>query len=278
MTAIASRQAVRAPARELHVVAAVIRRCLRDQRRSPLTWGLPLGLMSALEVGIYPSVEKSLSKAMSGYPQALKQAFRIEDMSTPAQYLNAEMFSLIIPLAVAFFAIRAATRPIVGAEERHWIDTVLAAPVRRRTLMAGAFIAGMISSAVILLVNAVLIVAAGHIFGAVIAVDDVLAGSAEVWALVFFFAGLAQLVAGRFGNWAGVTGIAAGMLVLMYIVDVAARIADALHDVGPFSVFHYYGKALTEGLNVGPSAAVAGIGVLLAAVGLALFERRDIHG
>ena len=38
----------------------------RDRRRSLLAWGLPLGLMSAFIVAIFPSVEDALSKAVAG--------------------------------------------------------------------------------------------------------------------------------------------------------------------------------------------------------------------
>jgi hypothetical protein len=46
----------------------------RDRRRAVLAWGLPLGLMSAFIVAIFPSVEESLTKAIRGYPQGLKEA------------------------------------------------------------------------------------------------------------------------------------------------------------------------------------------------------------
>jgi ABC-2 type transport system permease protein len=263
---------------QLRILGAVVARGMREQRRSPLTWGVPLGLLSMLELAIYPSVHKSLGKAISSYPDALKQAFRIERVDTPAQFLNGEMFSLVIPLAVAFFAIRAATRPLVGAEERHWLDVVLTAPVRRRTLAAGAFIASAASTALILAVTGALIWISGEVFGAVIPLGHVLAGVGSVWPLALFFAGVAQLLSGRLSNWSAVTGVAAGLLVTMYAVDVATRIADGLHALRPFTVFHYYGSALVDGLGAGDFIGLAAIAILLAAIGGVLFERRDIRG
>jgi ABC-2 type transport system permease protein len=266
------------PASELRVLAAVVRRGLREQRRSPLTWGVPLGLLSALELAIYPSVHKSLSKAITSYPDALKQAFRIESINTPAQFVNGEMFSLIIPLALAFFAIRAATRPLVGAEERHWLDVVLVAPVRRRTLVAGAFVGSALSSALVLAVMGVLIWIAGEVFGAVIPLGDVAAGAASVWPLALFFAGFALVLSGVISGWATVTGIAAGLLVAMYGIDVAARVSSSLDALKPFTVFHYYDSALVNGLDVNHFFGLLGAAVVLAIAGAILFERRDIHG
>jgi ABC-2 type transport system permease protein len=266
-----------APPTDLHVVLAVARRALRDQRRSPLTWGIPLGLLSALELAIYPSVHKSLGKTIETYPDAIKQAFQIESFNTPAQFVNGEMFSLIVPLAIAFFAIRAVSRPIAGYEERHWLDVVLSAPVRRRALAAGAYAATAVSSLAIVTVMSVLIWIAGQVFGAEIGVRDLAAAVVGTWAFALFFAGVALVACGWVGNWTIVTGAAAGLLVTMYVVDVAARVADALEPIGYVTAFHWYGSPLIDGLD-GGHALLAGVGLVLAAGGGALLERRDIHG
>ena len=51
---------------------------LHERRRSPLAWGLPLGLMSAFIVVIYPSVQGALTEVVARYPEGLKQAFGID--------------------------------------------------------------------------------------------------------------------------------------------------------------------------------------------------------
>ena len=258
--------------------SVVARRALRDHRRAPLTWGIPLGLMSALELAIYPSVHDSLGKAVDSYPDALKQAFRIESIDSAAQFLNGEMFSLVIPLAIAFFAVRAAERLIVGYEEHHWLDTLMAAPLRRRHLVVGAFAASAAASAAILLVTAVIIWVSGEIAGATIDAGHVLAGVAEVWPLALCFAAFALVLSGRLSGSATVTAIAVGVLVAMYVVEVAARISGGIHALGPFSAFHYVGQALVSGIDVVSFIGMTAVAVLLTAIAAALFERRDLRG
>lgn len=269
--------AIRTPAGERHVLLAVVRRVLRDQRRSPLTWGVPLGLLSGLELAIYPSVHKSLGKTLESYPDAIKQAFRIDTMDTPAQFLNGEMFSLIIPLAVAFFAIRAASRPISGYEERRWLDVVLAAPVRRRALAGGAFVASAIATLEILVVMTALIWVAGQVFGAQVSLGDLAAAVAGTWALALCFAGFALVACGRLSSWTVVTGASVGLLVTMYVVDFTSRLASALEPAGYLTAFHWYATPMIDGLD-GGHAMLAALGVVLAFAGAALFERRDIRG
>jgi ABC-2 type transport system permease protein len=234
--------------------------------------------MSALELAIYPSVQETLDKTLDSYPDAIKEAFRIETFDTPAHFLNGEMFSLIVPLAVAFFAIRAATRPLAGAEERHWLDTVLSAPVTRRSLAAGAFITSAVGSLAILGVLGVFVWVSGLIAGAEVPLGDVIAGCVGVWPLALFAAGAALLIGGLVRSWAALTGTTAGLLVVMYVLDVVARVADSVSFLGHVSVFHGYGSALTSGLPVVWCLVVTGIALVLAVAGTALFERRDVRG
>jgi hypothetical protein len=79
-------------------MTALVAAQLHERRRSLLSWGLPIGLMSAF-VAIYPSVEDALGKAIASYPEALKEAFGIAELTTVEQYLNAEMLSLALLFA-----------------------------------------------------------------------------------------------------------------------------------------------------------------------------------
>jgi ABC-type transport system involved in multi-copper enzyme maturation permease subunit len=165
----------------------------------------------------------------------------------------------------------------VGYEERRWLDVVLAAPLRRQTLVAGAFAATAVSSAGILFVMCALIWIAGQVFGAEIAVGDLGAALVGTWTFALFFAGLALAACGRVGSWTTVTGIAAGTLLAMYVVDIAARIADGLREVDKLTAFHWYGSPLLDGVD-GGHLGLALAGTLLALAGALLFERRDVHG
>ncbi|HMI81581.1 MAG TPA: ABC transporter permease subunit, partial [Solirubrobacterales bacterium] len=114
---------------------------LSDRRRSVWAWGLPLGLMSAFIVAIFPSVEESISQAVEGYPEGLKEAFGIGQLSNVEQYLHAEMLSLIVPLALGYLAVRAIASGLTGAAETGRLDVLLSAPVSRTRLVAAGFLA-----------------------------------------------------------------------------------------------------------------------------------------
>ena len=134
-------------------LAALVGAHLSDRRRSLLAWGIPLGLWSAFIVVIFPSVEGALSKAVQSYPEALKEAFGISQLTSVEQYLQAEMLSLIVPLAAGYLAVRAVASGLAGAAESGRLDVLLSAPVSRRRLCAAGFIATAIELAAVLLVT-----------------------------------------------------------------------------------------------------------------------------
>ena len=156
-------------------------------------WGGSLGALGAFMAAIYPSIQSSIENVAKNYPAGLKQAFGVEAMNTVEGYVHAEMFSLIVPLAIGYFAIRAVAGAIVGAEERGDLDTILALPLSRAVLLVGSYFVAAIASGVILGLTGVMTFIAGRIAGTHISLGLVIAGSMGVWPLALFFAGVSAL-------------------------------------------------------------------------------------
>lgn len=263
-------------ARRGHAFLALVRRGLRDNRRTPLTWGGSLGAMTALMTALWPSIEKSAAKLVESYPAGLKEAFGISRLDSVEAYVDAEMLSLMIPLALAFFAVRCATRATVGAEDRGHLDTLLALPLSRRTLVGASFaVTGLVLLA-ILAVIWVLTWITGTVVGTGLSGSALAAGLVNVWPLAMLFAGLAVFAAGLLHRPAIVTAIATGGLAAMYVADLVGKLADPVEPFRVLSAFHYYGSAIQDGLNAGHMVGLTLVAVVLAAIGAQLFERRDV--
>ena len=255
---------------------AVLRRGLRDHRRAWLTWGGPLGAMSALMAAIWPSVEGALDEALENYPDAIKEAFNIREITTVEAYIDAEMMSLIVPLALAFLAVRVVTRAIAGAEEQRYLDTLLAAPVARGTLVAGAFLVAAVVVAVVLAVTTLLTWIVAVLAGTDASLAVLARGAANVWPLSMLFAGIAALAAGLLHRSAPVTAVATGTLVGMYVIDLVGKLADPVEPLRYASAFRYYGSAIQDGIDPLAFAGLALAGIALAAAGARLLQRRDV--
>lgn len=248
----------------------------REIRRAAIIWGIALAALSVLEVAIYPSVHKSLASVVENYPRALKQAFNVTDFSTVEAFLDAEMFSLIIPLAAGYFAIRSMTRALAGAEERHWLDVLLAAPLTRTELTTGALAGTAAGVVLMLLVAAVPIEIAGLIVGETISLGLLVAAFASVWALALMCAGFAAIGSGVGTHPATISAAAMAVLVTMYALDLAGKLAPSIEGVRWVSAFRYTQGALQNGLDVAGILGVLAVGCAAAVAGLLLFERKDI--
>jgi ABC-2 type transport system permease protein len=257
-------------------VAALVAAHLSDRRRSVLAWGLPLGLMSGFVVAIFPSVEDSIRKAVNGYPSGLKEAFGISQLTNVEQYLQAEMLSLIVPLALGYLAVRAVASGLSGAAESGRLDVLLSAPVSRRRLCAAGFLATAIELAAVLVVTGLLTAAGSVLSGAGLSAGPAAAGFANVWPLALLFAGLGIVVTGFSLRTTIVTGAVAGVLVAMYVIDLVGRLDAGLSGVRYVSVFKYYGNAIENGIEPLAFCGVTAAAVLLAALGAWLVDRRDL--
>jgi ABC-2 type transport system permease protein len=279
--AVRTGSAVAAPARRsapdwprsLH---AVVRRGLLDRRRAVLIWGLSLGVYGAFMAAIYPSIQSSIEKIAKNYPAGLKQAFGVQAMNTVEGYIHAEMFSLIVPLAIGYFAIRAIAGATVGAEERGHLDTILALPISRTVLIVGSYLVAALATVSIMALTGVMTFLGGRIAGTHISLGLVAAGVIGVWPLALFFGGVAAVASGALHSSRTVNGIALGTLVAMYALDVAGRLADSLEPIRWISAFRYYGAPMRDGIDPASFVGLAAVGMLLLIAGAVLLDRRDV--
>ena len=257
---------------------ALVLRGLLDARRAPLVWGAPLGAMSALVVALYPSIRTSLANVVDDYPAGVKAAFGVTDLGSLESYLHVEMFSLMLPLAVAYFAMRCVAASIAGAEEHGWLDTILSTPVARRSLVAGAMTTTAILVASVLLVAGTLTAAAAALVGESLALDRLAAALAGVWALALFFGACAALASGLLHRSGPVLGTGGGLLGAMYLLDVLGKLADGAAALRYASAFRYLGSPLLDGFDFGGFAVLLGAALALTAAGAVFLDRRDLTG
>jgi ABC-2 type transport system permease protein len=249
---------------------------LRERRRSVLTWGIPLGLWSAFIVAIFPSIEGTLSKLAKSYPPALKDAFGVSELANVEQYLQAEMLSLIVPLALGYLAVRAVASGLSGAAESGRLDVLLSAPVSRRSLAAASFAATGVELAAVLLVAVAFAGLGSLVSGAGLSLGSALAGFANVWPLALLFAGLGIVATGWSLRTSVVTGSVAGVLVSMYVIDLIGRLDPGVSGVRYLSVFKYYGNAIEDGIDPLAFCGIVVVAIGVAGLGAWLFERRDL--
>ena len=255
---------------------AVLRRSLLDRRRALTVWAASVGLTGAFFMLVWPSIDEAIGQALDSYPASVKEAFGITTLDSAEQYLNAELFSLILPFALAVFAVRAVAAAIAGAQERGHLDVLLSAPISRRQLVAATFAAIAVELAAILAAAWALTCLGGVVASADLDAGLAAAGYANVWPLAIFSAGVAMLVTGLSQHAGTVTGVASGVIVAMYVIDLLGRLSDSVEPFRWLSAFQYYGTAAVDGIDPPSFAGLAVAGLALAVAGTILFDRRDL--
>lgn len=257
----------------------VFTKTLRDQRRPLIAWALGISAVAAMYASFYPQLAGgAMADLMASFPQALKDAFRLDDISSAAGYLQSTTFGLLVPLLIMIYGIATGARAIAGDEESGYLDVVLTHPVSRTRLLLHRF-ASLATGAVLI---------AGVVFLAMLAIrssaqlDTVpiggFAGQCLNAALLACTFGALAIALGAAGLGRGlVLGVSAGIGVVAYAANTfSAQLGiDWIRDLTPF---HYYlgGEPLKNGVQWADAGILAAVTVLLLGIGVWAFNRRDL--
>jgi ABC-2 type transport system permease protein len=213
------------------------------------------------------------------YPKELMAAFGMEgDLADPGVFLGGYVYNFLWPLVAAIVAIVLATRVAADAD-RGFLDIALSTQTTRVRYLAGSIATQIVAIAAL----AVAMVAAIFIGDALIEPDfptgPVAASSVHALAFGIAVAGPTTLLAVLILDRGRAAGVAAGVLVLMYLVNVAGALSPDLEPLTVVSAFRYFNlrDLISNGTYPVVDSAIYVV-VALAGWGLALvaFRRRDL--
>lgn len=126
------------------MLGSVFLKTLRDQRRGLLWWCLGLTLLTGLLVAIYPSIQgiEDMQRIIEAYPEELMALFGATDLleiTSPAGYLNAELFGFMAPFLFIIFAVAQGSFAVAGEERAGTLELLLSAPINKGQLILEKF-------------------------------------------------------------------------------------------------------------------------------------------
>lgn len=256
---------------------------LRGMRRSIAWWSAGLAGLVILMVAVYPSIRDNplVQQLGTDYPEVLKEfvSFGGEfDYASPAGYLGAELFSMIVPLLLVIAAVAAGARAIAGEEEAGTLDLLLAMPVSRTRVVVQKLLA---LAGEMVLLGAVLFVVlwpATAIADMDVPVSRLAAGCVDAVLLALVFGALAVLLGAATGRRGIALGVSAAIAVLAYVVNGLAPLVGAFDAIRPASPWYQYvaSDPLRAGLDPLHALALVAIALALAVAAVPLLRRRDI--
>lgn len=261
------------------MLSSVFAKTLRDWRRSLPAWGAGMALLSLWVIVLYPTIGESYADILEDMPPSLTIFIGdVADMGSPEGYLSTEMFSFMVPLLFLMLTLGFGSSAISREEERGTLDLLLSNPIPRWRVVLEKFLALIIIS---LLLGMALWL--GLAIGAAMAgVEISLLRMAEATfsgvLLGLAFGALALALTCATGKRFLAVGAAGALAVAGFLLDGFASLVDWLEPYRVLSPFHYYSGAepLVNGLDPVHAAVLAGLTLLLAAIALFTFERRDL--
>jgi ABC-2 type transport system permease protein len=260
------------------VFADVFRKTLHDQRRAVVGWGVGMAATVLLMAAMWPTVDEMFDEALlSAYPEAMQRLFDLESMVTGAGFLNAEIFSIILPGLFIAYGIGRGARLVAGEEQDGTLEVVIVTPISRVRILlhkAAALAVAMIVLGIVVFASTVLAsavadmgIAVGH--AGIGAVAMVLLGIQHGW--------LALAIGAGTGRRGVAIAIAAVVAVSGYLLHVLGALVSALEPWQPLS-------PITQAIGAGPISGTVPSGfawlalaaIVFIAAALPAFDRRDI--
>lgn len=245
-----------------------------------------VGLVAVLYAGgitlFYPVVLDNAAEyeqLMKIYPKELMAAFGIEgSLSDAGTFINSYIFQFLWPLVAAIAAIILGTRIAVDAESG-FLDLPLSTRLPRLRYLASAIAGQVVAIGVIAGMTVGAILVADLLIEPDFATDRVILAGVHAFTLAAAIAGVATLLAIVFLERGKAGGLVAGILIVMYLMNILATISPDMEGLARFSAFRYFDlKGLIDSgtYPIGDSLlylAIAAAGWLLA---LVAFRRRDL--
>lgn len=253
--------------------------------RHIIYWGLGMGLLSWMIIMIIPSADvlEQYAALIQSMPPFLMQAFGASDMealATAEGFIGLEIFSFVI-LLLAAYAVNAGLNIVSNDENDGAMDVLLTLPVSRWRVIVERFAAYAIIVMVVAL-NTYLGLAIGNSMVELdVNMQTMAAASANMIPVTLTIMAFTVFVAGLTPRRGVVLTTATLFVVLSYFIytignavtTTAANLASSL------SVFHYYDHEaviIAGGMQWGNMLILLVLMVLLIAVSLVTFERRDV--
>jgi ABC-2 type transport system permease protein len=253
---------------------------LWDSRRSVLAWTAAIAGVGGMYAAFWPTINNpQMRDAIANYPEAVLEALNYTDIATPAGYLNATVYGLVVALLIIVYSTSAGVRTIAGDEEAGTLDLILAHPVSRSRLALQRFAAFLVSLVVIsAALWLVLLAVAGPADLKGISVGAFAAMNLHLLLFAGFFGAVGFAAGAATGRRGLAIGVGAGIAVFGFAANGILPQIEGLEWIEGFSPFQWLngGSPLQNGMQGSDVLIMMGLIIVLVAVGTWGFDRRDV--
>jgi ABC-2 type transport system permease protein len=264
----------------------VFARLLADRRRGALGWGLGMVAGVAAVVGLWPSVRGSadIEQVVEDLPASLRAMIGSQEgipLSSAPGYLQARLFSTLLPILLVVYGISLGSRTIGGPEEDGTLQLVVTAPVTRRRIAAERFAGALLLVVALSMLGFLTAVGLGALVDLFpeVEVGRMVVATVAVTQLGLLHLAVAAAVGAATGRRGPAVSAASAVAVGGYLLHGLAASAEPVRGLRVISPWWWL---LDRNLLVqDPTFLALGlplvVSVLAVGAGLVVFERRDLR-
>jgi ABC-2 type transport system permease protein len=260
---------------------AEFKNTLKKMRGTIIGWSIGLLLYDMMMSSFYSSIGQmgdQMLQMLESYPEEMIAFFpSIEKFTSPIGYIDT-YFSSLMSLIIGIFAVSACAKLIVGDEEKGTLDLVISHPISRTNLFWGRVLA-FVTAAVIILLAAWLgwLIPAGSA-GFELTALDFLLPMLPLFSVLMLFGSLALLLSMLMPAARLASSLGAALLVANYLLIGMSGLNEDLKPIFEVTPLYFYqGAWILEDPEWWWLAGMVGISLVIFAISLLLFQRRDIR-
>jgi ABC-2 type transport system permease protein len=232
-----------------------------------------------LVIAVYPSFrhDTSLQSMVEGNPAAAA-AFGISgSITSPAGWLDANMYANLGPLLALMLTIGYGSTAIAGQAADGLLGLVATLPLRRAAVVRQKSVALLLVALVVPVVSLATCLT-GPQFELEPSWSALLQVTATSTLLALDFGAVALLVGALTGSRGTALGVASGLAALAYLVSSLAPVVDGARSVRWASPFYWAvgNDQLAEGWSLPAVLALIGLAAVLLAATVPAFRRLDV--
>lgn len=253
---------------------------LRSMRRAIAWWSVGLAALVAATDVFWPIFKGSsgITDALNHLPPGVLTAFGLQDFGSPAGYLRANLYEIVVPILLVAVAVTLVGGQTASEEAAGRLELYLAQPVRRWAVFLGRAVAALIGLVAVTLVLAVVQVAMDAVVDLSIDLGDLLSTIVLCAFAGAFYGSIAFAIACARPRPSVVMGAGIELAVLSYLVVALFSFSSVLAPWSQLSPWNwaFAGNPLQRGTDIWRYAALAAPSILFVLLGLRAVSRRDI--
>lgn len=264
---------------------AIAGQMVAERRRSLIGYSIGMAALMALMVAVYPSI-RDTGEELDAYAESLPEAFRdafglaADSIASPAGYLMSQLYSNMFPIILLVLGIALAAWVIAGSEAEGTLEMLLANPVTRVWAAVGRVIGMWVLVALVTVAGTLILALTSPLVG----LDEGLpwwglwSAGVATYALVMLQASLGFAVGAASGSRGMAIAAATVFVVLGFAAQLVGSAAESLSWLRDASPWYWLlnSNPLTEAPGLLNTWIPLAIALVLTAVGIAWFDRRDL--